>query len=28
MSLGLYGHPFSSYTLKVLIALDETARPD
>lgn len=27
MSLALYGHPFSSYTQKVLIALDENAIP-
>ncbi|TBW40001.1 glutathione S-transferase family protein [Siculibacillus lacustris] len=27
MSLVLYGHPFSSYTQKALIALDETATP-
>ncbi len=26
MSLALYGHPFSSYTQKVLIAVEE-ARP-
>ncbi len=27
MSLALYGHPFSSYTQKVLIALHENATP-
>ncbi|MDO8439505.1 MAG: glutathione S-transferase N-terminal domain-containing protein, partial [Telluria sp.] len=27
MSLALYGHPFSSYTQKVLIALYENATP-
>ncbi|HPW13931.1 MAG TPA: glutathione S-transferase N-terminal domain-containing protein, partial [Thermomonas sp.] len=27
MTLALYGHPFSSYTQKVLIALYENATP-
>ena len=27
MSLQLFGHPFSSYTMKVLIALYENATP-
>ena len=27
MALALYGHPFSSYTQKVLIALHENATP-